>query len=73
MTFFCGTCGSSDTKKRNEARTAAGPGDGDSGDPVRPLALFFAFIFVGIRQEEAVLYVDHDEEACNTIAKDNVL
>ena len=43
------------------------PRDGDSGGPVRPLALFFAFNFVGIQQEEGVLYVDHEEEACNTI------
>ena len=33
--------------------------DGDSGGPVKPLALFFAFNFVGIRQEEGVLHVDH--------------
>ena len=67
MIFFCGTCGSSGTKKRNEARAAAGPGNGDSGGPVRPLALFFAFNFVAIRQEEGVLHVDHEEEVCNTI------
>ena len=67
MTFFCGTCGSSGTKKRNEARAAAVPRDGDIGGPVQPLALFFAFNFVGIRQEEGVLHVDHEEEAYNTI------
>ena len=67
MTFFCGTCGSSVTKKRNDARAAAGSGDGNNGGPVRTLALFFAFNFVGIRQEEGILHVDHEEEACNTI------
>ena len=43
------------------------PRDGDSGGPVRPLALFFALNFVGIRQEERVQHVDHEEEAFHTI------
>ena len=34
-------------------------GDGDSGGPVRLLALFFIFNFVGIWQEEGVIHVDH--------------
>ena len=67
MTFLCGTCGSPSTKKRNEARAAAGSWDGDSGGPMRPLAFFFVFNFVEIRQEEGVLHVDHEEETCNTI------